>query len=570
MDAEQPFPAEHSHRLLFTTDAWRDCLDRLCEGLGSRPPFLLVTGEAGTGKSVLVLEAAARWGAHAVVAILADPPATPDQLVQEIAGRFGAECRRGRGKPEVLAALERTLADVTAHGQVPVLVVEDAHRLEPQVLEELRALVTSEAEAHRPFEVMLVGLPAIDGRLAEPAMESLRQRISVRCHLNPLSRKETRHYLHHRVGAAGGDGPHLFSRKTCAEIHARTRGVTRAINRVAAEAMRAAAAAGQDAVTPDHVRAAAAKLRVGATSAPVLVEPETPSGRAAGPTPASSAQKPARAPAAAASEPATPAVEPTRAEEIASGAPAGSDGAGAAGAASAPPSAAVAAEPAGSGSEDPRVREWVKRFIGDQGPPRIGAALWEPLPLESEFRAEAENQSESEPMVPQGGRQPATRREPDSESGLDEPVVPARPGRRARRPGGAPRRQTRARSWTTAPLAAVVVFAIAALGTLTVLSRGREWGSRPSASTVAAEGTTAEQPAAQADAGVPAPGYEPAAPTSSALAARLRRLTYLTAERLGPREVYALEDPQVATVVGPAGEFAPAAGRRGDVGAAGS
>src|SRR5207247_3733221 len=133
----------------------------------------------------------------------------------------------------------------------------------------LRLVVNSAAQAMRPFEAVLVGLPGLDARLTEQT--SLRQRVAVHCRLNPLSRKETRRYLHHRVAASGEDGPALFPRQTCNEIFDRTYGVHRAINTLAAEAIRVATAEGQSAVTAEHVQVAATRItpdepaRVGST-----------------------------------------------------------------------------------------------------------------------------------------------------------------------------------------------------------------------------------------------------------------------------------------------------------------
>ena len=347
---EQLLAAFQARRHYVATEPHREALARLREGLGTRETFLLVTGDPGTGKTELVHQAIAAWGSRAAVAFIANPSLTGTELVEEIVRRFGAEPPSGVTKPQLLASLERVLAEVAERGQVAVLVVDDAHALASEQLDELRLLANAETQNHRRFEIVLVGLPPLETRLSEPAFASLRQRVAVHCQLSALSHKSTRRYINERVGAVGGDSA-LFPRETCREIYAQTGGVPRAINTLATQAMRRARAAKSKVVTPDHVRAAVAGL-LGEAPAGERPAP-APSERKKNSVEAKVKERPAPAPAGGKTNTVAATAEDSGAVAEA-------------GAASAPADA-----PRGPLNETQQ--EWVARFIGDQGPPRIGA-----------------------------------------------------------------------------------------------------------------------------------------------------------------------------------------------------
>jgi general secretion pathway protein A len=354
-------------QLFLETVAAADVLRRLDEGLGEREPFLLVTGESGTGKTVLAHEAIARWGERVTAAFVAYPALSGVELLEEILRRFGAEPPEGGSRPRFMASLERVLADLVARGRLPMIVVDDAHALTAGLIEELRLLVNAAREAGQPLEVMLLGLPALEAALAEPALGAVRQRISVHARLDPFSPGETRRYVRHRATAAGGDGPALFSRTTCVHLATLSRGVPRQVNALAAEALRLAIAANDSTVRPEHVQAAAALLRgPSPPHAPsALDDADDEAGfDAEAPEPSPAPESPARARIAPAVAKASAQVAP--AAQLAREIPA------AAAAPITPAELVTGATPAPApASHD--TREWVARFVGSQGPIQIGS-----------------------------------------------------------------------------------------------------------------------------------------------------------------------------------------------------
>lgn len=397
---ENPFAPLRAHEHLFETTGVRDALARLADGSGAREPFVLVCGAPGTGKSALVRAAAARWGERACVAYPALPALAAGELLEEIVRRFGGEPPEGASRSKLAAELERTLAAIAARGQVAVVVVDDAHDLPAERLEELRLLVDAARRANPALEVVLAGLPALEERLDDPALAALRQRVSVRVRLEPFTPAETRHYLHHRIGAAGGDGPAWFARRTCREVAALAHGVPRRVDVLAHEALRLARAAGLAAVAPEHVQAAAVALWGGGalaaaahvpapdretTPARTTTEPAAPKAHATVPErapaaarmapavarPVATTSAPAAAAAAAAPPPATAAHERTKVTPPSRPAPSAKPAP-----MPAPPAAALADRAARGATDDAPhaipathdAREWVARFVGDRGP----------------------------------------------------------------------------------------------------------------------------------------------------------------------------------------------------------
>jgi general secretion pathway protein A len=404
---EPPFAATCSPQFVFETESRRDALARLDEGLGTREPFVVVTGAAGTGKTTLLQSASARWGDRAAVAFLTNAALSRDELAEEIARRFGATPAGLTSKPERLACLERTLTEWREAGQVPIVVVEDAHRLDAGLLDELRLIANAEAQAGRVLEVVLVGLPELEVRLEEPGLGAIRERISVRCRVEPLSQQETRDYLRHRIAASGGDGTRTFPKKACHEVHALSGGVPRAINLIATEAMRAMRDGGADAVTPEHVR--------GATAARTPAPRET---------------------AAAASGESAPAP----------------------------------AHDAAPAPNDPRVREWVHRFVGAQGPPRIGVRVGFIDPeaqafVEREDWANALEPPAPAPAAPDDAVAPANDLPP-----FEEPSTLRELPASAPRPTRGPRH--RSSGAARGPSLAVIGLVAMAVGVVVLLPRG--------------------------------------------------------------------------------------------------
>jgi type II secretory pathway predicted ATPase ExeA len=362
-----------------------EALARLCNHLGAREPFVLITGEAGMGKTKLVRDAVARWGARAAVAFVTNPALSRTELLEEIIRRFGVTPPAEATKPQLIACLEQRLTEVVERGQIPVIVVDDAHELDDDLLVELKLLTNATVQADLSLTIVLSGLPKLESRLAEPELVSLRQRIAAQCQVGPLTMPETRRYLQEIAGVAPGDASGPFARKACGEIFRRSGGAPPTIQALAEEAVRRAREAGSGTVTTEHVQAAATALGLGAGSGAESVEPIVePAPTVVPMAPPVAKTKPAVSEAPAVKLPATPGPKPTptpkptTAKQESTPTPRATPAK--ATPAPSPKPAPVApptpepAKPVDTRPAEVRGREWVERFIGPDEP-RFGSLL---------------------------------------------------------------------------------------------------------------------------------------------------------------------------------------------------
>ena len=408
-------PEARSHRL--ETEPLREAVTRLGDTLGACAPLLVITGEPGVGKSWLLRDLAEQWGSLARLSLAPATAAGDAEFLGHLLRGFGVEPPAGAASPQLRDRLERVISQEEAAGRAPVIAVDDAHALPDELLRELQTLAIAAALAYRPLVIVLVGKPSVEQRLATPEFEFLRQRIAVRYNVEPFTAQETRQYLD-GLAAGASERPLSFSRKACREIHERTRGVPRDVAALAEASLRRAHAAGSAVVNAEHVTGTA----------------PDPAGEAAPATPTAAAE-PAEAAEAwqatddppAAAEPATaPPVLETASPDPSPVAPEPAPG-------------SHPAEPRDTAEHDPRVRDWVGRFIGPDEP-RFGDLLRAPVP----FVDEAERTREIREMVARGG----------------PVVVPPRAGRRPRAVAPARDRRGRAVAGGSRERHAIVVLGV--------------------------------------------------------------------------------------------------------------
>ena len=492
---ENPFAAGHDPRLIHSTPLRAEILSRFRQALGTGEPFIVITGETGIGKTSVVSEALAdprTWAAF-----ITNPSLTRAELLEEICLRFGVDVAEQGSKPQRLARLERHLVEIREAGDVPALVIDEAHDLSVELLEELRLLSNLELGGKPLLPIVLVGLPALEARLGEAGLEQLRQRIAVHARLEPLDAAETERYVHHRVQVAGSDGAERFPSETCLEIHRVTRGIPRAINALAGRALVAASRESERVVTPAHVEASATDtwLHNVASGAPRATS-DTP------PPPPRKARKPA-----------TPKPSESPAPEVAELAP--------------PPTPAPSGpQPIGSPpATESDVRAWVSRFVDPDQPVIIGVRAME---SHGAFAGYAD---------------------PDWEEAADDPSLPAVPGAPGPR-RAAPRSLLRARRGAVSPwLTGVAVVVVAGALAVVLVPRLRgvaaTSGAAPQATVASRESPAGPTPQTVAQKTAPAV----AAPVDTVPAKPKRRVGLEVATYLDPYRASA-ESARLAEITG--------------------
>lgn len=230
---EDPFNLSPDPAFLYRSPQHEEALANLIYGVQSRKGFIVLTGEVGTGKTTM-LECLRDYLEQAGVefAFVFNSRITGDQFFEMIAYDLDLRCDR-TSKTEVLFALNQLLIQQANEGRTSVLIVDEAHNLEWDVLEEIRLLGNLEnPRIGKLLQIILSGQPELDRKLDAPNLRQLKQRIVLRCNLQPLTLKESTEYIESRLAHCGVEGQTIFPEALLAEIHLRTQGIPRLINAV--------------------------------------------------------------------------------------------------------------------------------------------------------------------------------------------------------------------------------------------------------------------------------------------------------------------------------------------------
>jgi type II secretory pathway predicted ATPase ExeA len=215
-----------------------------------------VTGEVGSGKTMLCRVLQSRLPPSVETVYLANPSVSPDEILHAIAFELQLPLPRDASRLEVMHALNEYLLGRHADGRQVVVFVEESQGMPIGTLEEIRLLSNLETRQHKLLQIVLFGQPELDANLRKPEIRQLRERITHSFSLTPLGAAEVHDYLAFRLRAAGYRGPDLFSPRVIRYLTKATGGLTRRINIVADKALLAAFAESTHNVALKHVKAA--------------------------------------------------------------------------------------------------------------------------------------------------------------------------------------------------------------------------------------------------------------------------------------------------------------------------
>lgn len=236
---ENPFSVTPDPRYLFLGDTHREALARMVYGIQERKGFLLITGEVGTGKTILIRYLVGSLDGYkngaVKTALIFNPKLTAANFIQFILRDLGVTAR-GNSKGDYLQDLNEFLLKAYEQGEKVVLIVDEAQGLKPALLEEIRLLSNLETTKSKLLQIILVGQPELKKTLSRREFRQLKQRINLHFHLLPLSEEQTRAYIEKRITVAGGREP-LFTTEAVQEIFRRTKGVPRLINNLCDNAL---------------------------------------------------------------------------------------------------------------------------------------------------------------------------------------------------------------------------------------------------------------------------------------------------------------------------------------------
>ncbi|WP_404368083.1 ExeA family protein [Marinobacter sp.] len=251
---EAPFALTPNTRYFLRARSHSDALELLLVALREREGFIKITGEVGTGKTLLcrLLLNALEEGAT-TTAYIPNPGLTPETLYEAVADELGVTLGKNDNTHRVLKALTGRLIELASDGQQVVLVIDEAQAMPEETIEALRLLTNLETENARLLQVVLFGQPELDVLLNKSSLRQLKQRITFQYRLSPLDRGAVAQYLRHRLARAGYNGGDLFAPGALRLIARASGGIPRLLNILAHKALLAAWGRGDRQIARWHV-----------------------------------------------------------------------------------------------------------------------------------------------------------------------------------------------------------------------------------------------------------------------------------------------------------------------------
>ncbi len=218
--------------------------------------IIKVTGEVGSGKTMLCHMLQSRLAANIDTVYIANPSVSPEEILHAIALELQLDLGRDASRLEVMQAVHESLFNRYAQGKRVVVFVEESQSMPLATLEEIRLLSNLETRNDKLLQIVLFGQPELDENLSQPNIRQLRERIAHSFQLEPLAPAEIREYLMFRMRAAGYRGPDLFSGPVVKYISRASQGLTRRVNLIADKALLAAFSENTHSLRTKHIDAA--------------------------------------------------------------------------------------------------------------------------------------------------------------------------------------------------------------------------------------------------------------------------------------------------------------------------
>lgn len=260
-----PFDLTPDPRCFVSTDKHNEALAALYYGVRQRKGFVVLTGEVGTGKTLLLrcLLRQLKNSEDVVYAYVFNSQLSPAEFFQYVLADFGISAN-GKNKAELLLEMSHFLLSRESRGLTTLLVIDEAHHLSSELLEEIRLLSNLETADNKLLQILLVGQTELDEKLDSYELRQLKQRISLRARLDQLCPEETSAYIARRLQIAGAD-PHrdpIFPPDSVSAVYRYSGGLPRLINTICENALITAYASRLPVVSPIIVEEVAREFRL--------------------------------------------------------------------------------------------------------------------------------------------------------------------------------------------------------------------------------------------------------------------------------------------------------------------
>lgn len=255
---QAPFTITPDTEFFLDHGSHRQALNVLLVALQSGEGFIKVTGEVGTGKTLLCRKLLNTLGEEYFSAYIPNPFLNPVSLRMALAEELGIKFARNTGQHRLLELIKLRLVELNASSKQVVLLLDEAQSIPDDSMEALRLLTNLETEKEKLLKVIMFGQPELNHRLRQDNMRQLRQRILFTYQLQPLDRNTLDIYINHRLLIAGYRGIPLFTPRALSLLQQKSRGIPRLINILSHKALMSAYGHGDRIIKPAHVRHAAA------------------------------------------------------------------------------------------------------------------------------------------------------------------------------------------------------------------------------------------------------------------------------------------------------------------------
>ena len=254
---ELPFTLTPDTDFFFNHGSHQEALNVLLVALKGGEGFIKVTGEVGTGKTLLCRKLLNLVDDSIVSAYIPNPFLNPTALRMALAEELGINFARNIGQHRLLALITGRLLELSAEGKQVVLLLDEVQAMPDDSLEALRLLTNLETEKRKLLQVVLFGQPELDVRLSQRKLRQLKQRIVFSYRLCPLDRRALGEYVQYRLHVAGYRGPELFNARLIRQLYRSSRGIPRLVNLLCHKAMMSAFGMGDLRIKHCHLKLAA-------------------------------------------------------------------------------------------------------------------------------------------------------------------------------------------------------------------------------------------------------------------------------------------------------------------------
>lgn len=256
---DYPFSLTPDPKFIVFTPSYNELLASLYYGIEMAKGLIVLTGEVGTGKSTALRWIIRRLDSSVVAAYIVNPHLSIEEFYHHVSEMLNI--KEWSNKTELLTEMAKVLEDRHRRGLRTVLIVDEAHELSDEVLEEIRLLLNFESDNAKHLQIILTGQPELREKLRKSNLRQLKQRIALRCEMPALKNvQEVKRYIGERLLIGGAKEPNIFSPYAIDYIYQCSEGIPRLINNLCDNAMIAAYASGEPIISRSVIESVAANL----------------------------------------------------------------------------------------------------------------------------------------------------------------------------------------------------------------------------------------------------------------------------------------------------------------------